>query len=354
MTRILTSIFAGTAFAGPDLSGRRGPVVGISDVAGEELTERLAAEASQAEAIGIDHLLIAQRWWGNAEEIEGSSYDCLAATAFFAAHTKRMRLITAIHPGFFQPTQIAKWGATIDRLTNGRWAINVTSGWNEEEFHQYGVDWLEHDERYRRSREFLEVVQGAWANASYDHTGHFYRANGLRLEPRPVQKRLEVWQGGQSPAAMSMAADLSDWMFLNGGPPEKIAGIISKVRELCAETGRQVRFALYALPVCRATDAEAEEAVTAMVEATDAAVIERRRTRVAGAQGMWAPSDDPLTHLDTNEGFASRLIGSPATILERIAEFHRLGVDCLHTALSDPFFNTEVLPHLGDLPHSHD
>lgn len=120
MTRILTSVFAGTAFAGPDLSGRRGPVSGISDFAGAELTERLLASATQAETLGIDHLLIAQRWWGNADEIEGSTYDCLAATAFFAARTSRLRLITAIHPGFFQPTHIAKWGATIDRLTNGR------------------------------------------------------------------------------------------------------------------------------------------------------------------------------------------------------------------------------------------
>lgn len=229
----------------------------------------------------------------------------------------------------------------------------MTSGWNEEEFHQYGVDWLAHDERYRRSREFLEVVQGGWANEQFTYAGHFYRAEALQLEPRPVQDRLEVWQGGQSAAAMEMAAEHSDWMFLNGGRPEKIAGLIAQVRERCAVTGRRVRFALYALPVCRETDAEAETAVAAMVDATDDAVVERRLARVAGAQGMWAPSDDPLTHLDTNEGFASRLIGSPATILERIVEFHGLGVDCLHTSLYDPLFNAEVLPRLRELPHAH-
>ena len=354
MTRILTSVFAGTAFAGPDLGGRREPVVSISDFAGTDLSDRLMAGTAQAEALGIDHLLIAQRWWGNAAEIEGSTYDCLAATAFFAARTERLRLITAIHPGFYQPSHIAKWGATIDRLTNGRWAMNVTSGWNEEEFDQYGVEWLSHDERYARSREFLAVVAGAWANERFSYAGRFYRAEELRLEPRPVQDRLEIWQGGQSPAAMTMAADLSDWMFLNGGPPEKIADLIAQVRERCATTGRRVRFALYALPVCRETDAEAETAVAAMVDATDASVIERRRGRVSGAQGMWAPSDDPLTHLDTNEGYASRLIGSPTTILTRIAEFHRLGVDCLHTSLHDPLFNAAVLPKLRELPHAHE
>ena len=115
------------------------------------------------EALGISHLLIAQRWWGNGEEIEASSLDCLAMTALFAGCTQQMQLITAIHPGFFHPTAIAKWGATLDRLTTGRWAINVTSGWNMQEFDMYGVDKLTHDDRYDRSAEFIEVLRGAWS-----------------------------------------------------------------------------------------------------------------------------------------------------------------------------------------------
>jgi len=59
---------------------------------------------------------------------------------------------------------------------------------------------------------------------------------------------------------------------------------------------------------------------------------------------MWAPSDDRLTQLDTNEGFASRLIGSPQTILNRMREFHELGIECFHLALHDELFNREVLP----------
>jgi FMNH2-dependent dimethyl sulfone monooxygenase len=82
----------------------------------------------RAEALGIDYLLVAQRWYGTGKEIEGSTYDCLAMTAYYAACTERIRLVTAIHPGFFLPAPIAKWGATLDCITGGRWAINVTSG----------------------------------------------------------------------------------------------------------------------------------------------------------------------------------------------------------------------------------
>ncbi|MFN0093323.1 MAG: hypothetical protein ACKVVT_00890 [Dehalococcoidia bacterium] len=54
----------------------------------------------------------------------------------------------------------------------------------------------------------------------------------------------------------------------------------------------------------------------------------------------------PPTALDSNEGFASRLIGSPETIYERMLAFHRAGVDCFHMPLFDPLFTSAVLPRL--------
>jgi len=319
----------------------------VAELSGDALQERLLKGVRTAEELGIDNLLVAQRWWGTGAEIEGSTYDCVAMTAFYAAHTSRMRLITAIHPGFFLPAVITKWAATIDRLTGGRWSINVTSGWHEVEFGMFGAELLEHDQRYARSTEFIELMRRAWSGDEVNYEGRFYQMRGLRLEPRPVAP-LEVWQGGQSPAAIEMAARHSDWMFLNGGPPEKIAGIIERVRARAIALGRRVRFALYAIPLCRATDAEANVELAKMVDAIDPAVVARRIERTSGAQGMWA-SEDKLSFLDSNEGFASRLIGSPDTILERMRHFRALGVDCFHLTLHDQLFNREVLPLLRTL-----
>ncbi|MDX1384977.1 MAG: LLM class flavin-dependent oxidoreductase [Thermoanaerobaculia bacterium] len=311
---------------------------------------QLLGGVERAERLGVDHLLVAQRWWGSGEEIEGSSFDALAMTAFYAARTSRIRLITAIHPGFFLPAAIAKWGASLDRVTGGRWSINVTSGWNLEEFGMYGAELLPHDERYARSREFIDVLRGAWSGAPFDYEGRFYQVEGLRLEPAPSGP-LEVFQGGQSAAAIDMAATHSDWMFLNGGPPEKVGDLVATARRRAAEEGRSLRFFLYGIPVCRDSDAEAEAAVAAMVEANDPQVVARRRGRVDGAEGMWAPSDDRLTTLDTNEGLATRLIGSPGTILERMRELRRLGVDGFHLALGNGLFERTVLPavHAGEV-----
>jgi len=352
MERMLTCTWAPTVLDVPKLvegtgSGLREAMTAAS---GADLEPLVLAPVRQAEEMGIDHLLVPQRWWGSGDEIEGSSLDALAMTAFYAAQTERIHLITAIHPGFFLPAAIAKWGATIDRLTGGRWSINVTSGWHLAEFPMYGADPVAHDERYARSSEFIEVLRGAWANEVFDYEGRFYRVEGLRLEPRPLSAELQVFQGGQSRAGVEMAALHSDWMFMNGGRTRKIGGIIERVRKRAAECGRNVRFALYAIPLCRETDAQAEAEVAAMVDALDPVVAERRSRAVAGAEGMWSSQGDPLSLLDTNEGFASRLIGSPDTILRRIREFQEVGVELLHVTLHDPLFNREVLPALQQGP----
>lgn len=356
MATIKTCTWAPTALAAPNLTRqaaetkpKRTGRPAHAGRSGPALVQRLLAPVQQAEALGIDYLLVAQRWWGTGEEIEGSSYDCLAMTDFYAAHTAHIHLITAIHPGFFLPAPIAKWSATLDRLTHGRWSINVTSGWHEAEFGMYGAELIEHDERYARTSEFIQVLRGAWTHEEFSFAGRFYQINGLRLEPRPLGP-LEVFQGGQSEAAMHMAAHHSDWMFLNGGPPEKIAGIIEAVRKRTAKTGRRLRFALYSIPLCRRTDAEAQAEITTMIDAVDETLLERRGKRVSGAQGMWADRQNKLAMLDSNEGYASGLIGSPDTILRRMQEFQQLGVECFHLTLHDELFNTEVLPALKQLP----
>jgi FMNH2-dependent dimethyl sulfone monooxygenase len=342
-----TCTWAPTVFQGPQIVNRTATPASIP--ADSELRGLTSHLVQQYEQLGITDLLIAQRWWGSGTDIEGSSLDCLAMTAYFAAVTQNINLVTAIHPGFFQPTSIAKWGATIDQLTGGRWSINVTSGWNMEEFDMYGIDQLDHDQRYRRSKEFIDVLNGCWTTPSFSHEGEFYKTSGLRLEPTP-QNKLEIFQGGQSPAAMDMAASHSDWMFLNGGDFERIESIVTQVKSRCEQTGRQVQFAMYAAPLCRSTDEAAWREIENMLEQVDHSLLSKRRQRLqAGAQGMWSVDDDALSSLDTNEGYASRLIGSPETILKRIREYQEIGISMLHLDARDRLFNEAVLPLLVSL-----
>lgn len=345
---MLTCTWAPTTFQGPRVVRAEDDAgAARSTPSGHALRELVRGYVQRVESLGISHLLIPQRWWGSGEEIEGSSLDCLAMTAFIASVTERLELVTAIHPGFFSPSVIAKWGATMDLITGGRWAINLTSGWNLAEFDMYGVPALEHDERYQRTAEFVTVLRRAWEHPEVSFHGRYYSVERLRVEPRPTGE-LTVYQGGQSDAALALAGQFSDWMFLNGGSAEKIGGLIERARACAAEHGRSLRFAVYAAPLCRETDAAAWDEIDARLTRVDAALVARRKARVSGAQGMWS-GDDPLSVLDTNEGYAARLIGSPSTVLQRIADLKALGVDMLHLDLRDEPFTREVLPHVHDL-----
>ena len=59
-------------------------------------------------------------------------------------------------------------------------------------------------------------MRGAWNEPGFTSDGDFYHTRALDLEPSPAHP-LVVFQGGQSDAALAMAAEHSDWMFLNGG-----------------------------------------------------------------------------------------------------------------------------------------
>lgn len=334
-----TCTWAPTVFHGPAMIGANSPADAPT---GSALTGLVRGYVERLERLGISHLLIAQRWWGSGQEMEGSSLDCFAMTAWIAAVSTRLNLVTAVHPGFTQPAVVAKWGATLDQLTQGRWAINLTSGWNLREFSMYGVPPLSHDERYDRTAEFAQILRQAWQHEEVTFSGRYFQVAGLRLEPRPTGP-LTVFQGGQSDAALALAARHSDWMFLNGGAPERIADIISRARAAAATEGRTLRFALYAAPLCRTTDAEAWDEIDTRLARIDPVLAARRQESVGGAQGMWSGSD-PLSPLDTNEGYASRLIGSPDTVFARIQAFRDMGVDMLHLDLRDPLFVDAVLP----------
>ncbi len=356
---MLTCTWAPTARRGPDLAKRPPPSddrgqttrarADLGQIAGGELAARLGDPVARIEALGIDQLLVAQRWWGTGRDIEASSYDCMAMTAWYAARTERIGLITAVHPGFFLPAPTAKWGATIDRLTQGRWSINVTSGWHLEEFAMFGVDQPGHDRRYDRSQEFVDVLRAAWTGEAVDYDGEFYQVEGLIIDPAPWSRELTVFQGGQSDAARKMAASHSDWMFLNGGPVDKIEGIVNDVRQRAALAGRSVKFAVYGIPLCRPTDAEAWDVVQSMIDRVDPEVVADRRKRVSGAEGMWAKSDDALTMLDSNEGYATRLIGSPDSVAAKLQELADVGVDMVHLGLGDTLFETAVLPDISTI-----
>lgn len=194
--------------------------------------------AQLAEAAGFEYALTQIRFTaGYGAEFQ---HESVAFSHALLAATSTLKVIAAILPGPWKPALAAKQLATIDQLTNGRIAVNIVSGWFKGEFQAIGEHWLEHDERYRRSEEFIRSLKGIWSQDNFTFKGDFYRFDNYSLKPKPLGQP-EVFQGGSSRAARDMAARVSDWYFTNGNTPQGIKAQVDDIRAKAALNNHSVK-----------------------------------------------------------------------------------------------------------------
>lgn len=318
--------------------------------------------AQTAENNGFEYALSQVRYeasYGAEFQHESTSFSLALLLA-----TEKLKVIAAVHPGLWQPAVLAKLGATADHLSNGRFAVNVVSGWFKDEFTHLGEPWLEHDERYRRSAEFLQVLRKIWTEDDVDFRGDFYRIHDFTLKPKPLntpeRPNPELFQGGNSAAARENAGRYSDWYFSNGKDYDGVTEQLVDVRRVARENDREVKFGLNGFIIARDTEAEAKDTLREIIAKANRPAVEGFKNAVqqAGAStaskdGMWADStfEDLVQY---NDGFRSQLIGTPEQIAHRIVEYRRRGVDLilggfLHFQEEIEYFGAKVLPLVREL-----
>ncbi len=318
--------------------------------------------AQLAENNGFDYALSQVRYmasYGAAYQHESTAFSLALLLA-----TERLKVIAAIHPGLWQPGVLAKFIATADQISGGRAAINVVSGWFKDEFTKLGEPWLDHDERYRRSEEFIRYVREIWTSEHAEFNGDFYRLHDFDLKPKPLSSadrpHPEIFQGGNSTAARVMAGRVSDWYFSNGKDFDGISEQIADVNEEAARHGRTVRFGLNGFLIARDTEQEARETLREIIAKADRPAVEGFGSAVTTAgrstadkQGMWADSsfEDLVQY---NDGFRTQLIGTPEQVAERIVAYKKRGVDLmltgfLHYLEEVEYFGRNVLPIVRSL-----
>ena len=121
----------------------------------------------RSEQIGYDLTLIAELNLNDIKGVEQPALDAWSTAAALAAVTDRIELMVAVRPNFHHPALFAKAAANIDRIANGRLALNVVSSWWADEARQYGLQFDEHDDRYARTEEGLNVVDGLWTQERF-------------------------------------------------------------------------------------------------------------------------------------------------------------------------------------------
>jgi dimethylsulfone monooxygenase len=320
--------------------------------------------AQTAENSGFSYALSQVRYmasYGADHQHESTSFSLALLLA-----TERLKVIAAVHPGLWQPGVLAKWVATADHLSKGRVAVNVVSGWFKQEFTALGEPWLEHDERYRRTEEFIRVLREIWTSDDANFSGDFYRLHDFDLKPKPLdvpgRAHPEIFQGGNSSAARRNGGRVSDWYFSNGKDYDGFTEQVTEVLGHAKDAGRAIppKFGLNGFMIARDTEKEARETLREIIAKANKPAVQGFHDAVqqAGAstgdkKGMWADSsfEDLVQY---NDGFRTQLIGTPEQIADRAIEYKRRGANLLllgylHFQEEVEHFGRHVLPIIREL-----
>ncbi|MGA4849528.1 LLM class F420-dependent oxidoreductase [Streptomyces sp. G5(2025)] len=194
---------------------------------------RTADRAGFAYLACCDHVAIPRRL---AAAMGTTWYDPVATLAHLAAVTEHVRLMSHVAiVGLRHPLLTAKQYATLDHLSGGRLILGVGAGHVPEEFEVLGVDFAR---RGPVLDETIDALRAALGPDEYpEHHGKCHDFSGLGQRPRPAQRRVPLWVGGSSPAAVRRAATRGDGWLPQGDPRDKLPARIARLRRLREEAG---------------------------------------------------------------------------------------------------------------------
>jgi FMNH2-dependent dimethyl sulfone monooxygenase len=267
----------------------------------------LADIVCRAEELGFDITLVAER-------LVARDLESWVVSSALAVLTKRIQIMTAVHPGLILPQMVAKMGASLDRLSGGRFAVNVIPGRRSHEFDLFGNgSWLDDTrERYQRMEEFVDVIDGMWTKKSYSLSGEFFQIVNGELTTRPMTRpRPPIFAASSSERGKDIIAKYCDTWFISHEPglaayEENAANIsadIVQMRERAARHSRTLGYGLSTYVICADTMEAALQEAAEMEQLPDANVAAK--------------------------ALGAGLVGTPNIIADRIRRYEDAGIDCL-------------------------
>jgi dimethylsulfone monooxygenase len=286
--------------------------------------------ARRSEELGFGLSLIAELNLNDIKGVDAPSLDAWSTAAALAAVTKSLELMIAVRPTFHLPALLAKQAANIDHISNGRVSLNVVSSWWAEEAKKYGVQFDEHDDRYARTSEWLDVVDSAWKRDHFSYSGKYYTVSDLVLQPKPVAKpRPTIYAGGESETAKNLIAEKCDAYVMHGDPPDRIAAKIQDMRERREKRNLPpMKYGVAAYGIVRETEAEAKQELARITDVhQNAAGYRNYEQWLENTQLERRVSLEEYSV--SNRGLRSGLIGTPQQVADQIGEFEKAGADLL-------------------------
>ena len=306
--------------------------------------------ARRSEKIGFDLTLIAELNLNDIKGVDAPALDAWSTAAALAAVTESLELMIAVRPTFHLPALLAKQAANIDHISGGRVSLNVVSSWWSEEAKKYGVHFDQHDDRYARTSEWLDVVDSAWKQNHFSYSGKYYSVQDLVLEPKPIARpRPTIYAGGESEAAKELISQKCDAYVMHGDSPERVG---AKIRDLSERRERkglpQMQFGVAGYAIVRGNEQEAKGELARITDVKqNAAGYQNYQDWLANTQLEQRVSLEDYSV--SNRGLRSGLVGTPQQVADRIGEFEKVGADLLLLQFSPQMeemerFSDSVIP----------
>jgi alkanesulfonate monooxygenase len=327
-------------------------------------TEYITRFVRAHEASGFDTALVGY----GATGVDGFSI------ASHALHvTEKLGVLIAHRPGFAQPTLVARKLATLDNLTGGgRVAMHFITGGDETDQHRDG-DFVPHDDRYRRTAEYMEVLRRTLtSDEPFDHEGEFYKFEGAFSVVKPATEAgIPLYFGGASGPALEAGAKNADTYMLWGEPLAGIAERIAQIRAVSAQYGRSPRFSISLRPILGETEDEAWARAQEIGDRTekrvkgrdDSAPGVRRNASSVGAARLraFAAEGDVLderlwmrvARLTGSGGNSTALVGTAEQVSDALLKYIHLGISTVLIRGFDPLddaidYGRELIPRLRE------
>jgi len=308
--------------------------------------------ARLADSVGFELLVPVGRWkhFGGSTKFNENNLEVYTWATAMACNTERVMVCATSHTPTAHPLFAAKQGASIDNISNGRFALNIVCGWFRPEIEMFGKKLLAHDERYQMASDWVTCVKRAWTEQDFTHQGDYFSIIDGYLSPKPIQRPYPVLlNAGNSEEGRDFSAREMDFNFITIATVEQGAELVRDIHRRAAGYGRECGVMSYALVCCRDTEAEARALYDSIVE-----------------QGDWEAAHNIMQLLGIESGsfneqikqFGERfiagwggypLVGTPEQVVEKMIELNNSGIEGLILSWLDyyeelKYFADRVMP----------
>jgi F420-dependent oxidoreductase-like protein len=280
--------------------GWRLDLVGIPDPI--EAYEAMTRVAQEAETQGFSSVWLYDHFHTVPTPLQEITFECWTSCAALARDTKRLRIGQMVTCNNYRnPALLAKMASTVDVLSHGRLVLGIGAGWYEHEYLAYGYPYPSTRERLQRLDEAVNIILAMWTQDEPVFEGKYYQIHGAINQPKGAQKPhipLLIGGGGEK-VTLRLVAQYANACNIGGDIPT-IKHKLDVLKQHCEQIGRNYNTIRRTTLIDYCAIAETEEAAIAKLT--------------------------PEERNNLDELLPESLIGTPATIRQRLKEYEEAGI----------------------------